>query len=109
MPRNYFQAILAFFHFNGNSQYNLNDFDRDRLYKVKTLLEYLVCAPTCKVPNNEELMLYIPNKKIKFRDNIFRLCEASGYLWNLLVYLGKQVNMPDDEPNLVSVALQYRN
>ena len=40
MPRNRFQLILEFFHFNGNS--NANDSNRDRIYKVRPVIEYLV-------------------------------------------------------------------
>lgn len=41
MSRNRFQAIFEFLHFNGNSNYNPNDPDRDRLYKVRSLIEHL--------------------------------------------------------------------
>ena len=40
MPRNRFQLILEFFHFNDNS--NANDSNRDRIYKVRPVIEYLV-------------------------------------------------------------------
>ena len=42
MPRNRFQAILKFFHFNNNSYTpDRNDPDRDRLYKLRLLLDHL--------------------------------------------------------------------
>ena len=42
MPRNRFQLILEFLHFNDKSQYNANDPNRDRIYKVRPVIEYLV-------------------------------------------------------------------
>ena len=40
--RNRFQSITKFLHFNGNSKYDFHDPKRDRLYKVRPLVEYLV-------------------------------------------------------------------
>ena len=42
MPRNRFQSIVKFLHFNGNSKYDIHDTIRDRLYKIRPLVEYLV-------------------------------------------------------------------
>ena len=44
MPRNRFQSITEFVHFNDNSKYDSHDTTRDRhrLYKVRPLVEYLV-------------------------------------------------------------------
>ena len=42
MSRNRFQTILGFLHFNDNSNYDPNDPNRDRLFKVRPLIENLV-------------------------------------------------------------------
>ena len=53
MPRNRYQTILRFLHFAHNSQYNPNDPDRDRLYKVRPLVDLLVSKfKTTYIPEN---------------------------------------------------------
>ena len=42
MPRNRFQLIFEFFHFNDNSNYNPQDPNRDRLFKIRPVLDYLM-------------------------------------------------------------------
>ena len=42
MLRNQFQNITEFLHFNDNSKYDIHVPTRDRLYKVRPLVEYLV-------------------------------------------------------------------
>ena len=76
MPRNHFQLKLEFLHFNDESQYNANNRNRDRIYKLCPVIEYLVnkfksvYTPDKKVSTGEELLLwkgrlgfkqYIPN------------------------------------------------
>ena len=64
MPRNHFQLILEFLHFNDNSQYNANDPNHDRIYKVRQVTEYLVnkfksvYTPDKEVSIDEELLLW---------------------------------------------------
>jgi len=105
MPRNRFQSILQFLHFADNSQYNANDPNRDRLYKVRPVVQYLVSKfnsiyiPEEHISIDEELLLwkgkllfkqYIPLKRARFGIKMFSLCETTGYLWNSYVYLGKE-------------------
>ena len=104
MPRNRYQSIQQFLHFADNSCYDVTDPSRDRLYKVRPIVDVLVnrfktvYIPTQHVSIDEELLLfkgrlafkqYIPNKRVRFGIKIFSLCEDSGYLWNSFVYLGK--------------------
>ena len=42
MPRNRFQLIFEFFHFNDNSNYNPQDPNQDRLFKIRPVLDYLM-------------------------------------------------------------------
>jgi len=105
MPRNRFQSILQFLHFADNSQYNANDPNRDRLYKYRPVVQYLVSKfnsiyiPEEHISIDEELLLwkgkllfkqYIPLKRARFGIKMFSLCETTGYLWNSYVYLGKE-------------------
>ena len=116
MSRNRFQSILQFLHFADNSQFDPNDHDRDRLYKVRPVVDYLVnkfktvYIPEDHISIDEELLLwkgnlsfkqFIPMKRARFGIEMFSLCENSGYLWNSLVYLGKEPNKNDDDPQLV--------
>ena len=116
MPRNRFQSILQFLHFADNSQFDPNDPDRDRLYKVRPVVEYLVnkfrtvYIPEDHISIDEELLLWkgnlsfkqcIPMKRARFGIKMFSLCETSGYLWNSFVYLGKEPNRNGDDPDLV--------
>ena len=116
MPRNRFQNILQFLHFADNSHYNPNDPNRDRLYKVRHLVEFLVnkfktvYIPDQHISIDEELLLwkgnlsfkqYIPMKRARFGIKMFSLCENSGYLWNSFVYMGKEPGRNKDNPQLV--------
>ena len=64
MARNCFQSILEFLHFNDNSGYQPNDPQRDRLYKIRPVVEYLinkfktVYKPEKHVSINEALLLW---------------------------------------------------
>ena len=105
MARNRFTEILKFLHFVDNSNYNANDPNRDKLYKVRGVVEFLVdqfknvYIPTQHISIDEELLLwkgrlsfkqYIPSKRLRFGVKLFSLCEDSGHLWNSFIYLGKK-------------------
>ena len=96
--------ILQFIHFADNSLYDPKDPNRDRLYKVHPIVEFMVnkfksvFVPSKFISIDEELSLwkgrlifkqYIPNKRARFGIKMFSLCEDSGYLWNSFVYLRK--------------------
>ena len=64
MPRNHFQLILEFVHFNDNSRYNANDPNCDCIYKVRPAIEYLtnkfksVYTLDKEISIDEELLLW---------------------------------------------------
>ena len=104
MTRNRYQKILQFLHFADNSSYDATDSGRDKLFKVRDIIEFLVdrfktvYIPSESISIDEELLLYkgrlslkqyIPSKKARFGIKLFSLCEDSGYLWNSFAYLGK--------------------
>lgn len=110
MGRNRYQLILKFIHFNDNSGYNADDPDRDRLYKVRPLLDYLikrfqeVYYPTREISIDEQLLKfkgrlqfkqYIPNKRSRFGIKFFTLCDKKGYVYNTTIYAGKQTAADD--------------
>ena len=79
MSRNRFQTVLEFLHFNDNRNYDPNDPNRDRTFKVRPLVENLVqkfktaSTPSQNASIDEELMLwkgrlqfkqYITNKRL---------------------------------------------
>ena len=116
MSRNRFQTILEFLHFNDNSNYDPNDPNRDRLFKVRPLVENLVqkfktaYTSSQNVSIDEELMLwkgrlqfkqYNPNKRSRFGIKYFSLCESTGYMWNSFAYLGKPKNISREESQLI--------
>ena len=112
MPRSRFQSILDFFHFNDNSQYNVNDPNRNRLFKIRPVVEDLtrkfksVYTLTQHVLSDLEILLwkgrlgfkqYIPNNHSQFGIKMFSLCEVSHYPSNSFVYWGKNsVETPED-------------
>lgn len=57
---NRYQTILQFLHFAGNSEFDLNDPDCDRLYKARPLVDHLVSKyiPEQEIPVDEELHLW---------------------------------------------------
>jgi len=104
MSRNRYQIISRFLHFNNNDKYDPKDPNRDKLYKVRPLLEYLIerfqdaYKPSKEVSIDEQLLLhkgrlsfrqYIPNKRARFGIKMFSLCDQTGYLYNTEVYVGK--------------------
>ena len=76
MLRNGFQSILEFSHFNDNSQHDVNNPNRDKIFKIRPVVTYLVTkfktvySPDRQVSIDEEPILwkgrlcfkqYIPN------------------------------------------------
>ena len=115
MIRNRFTEILKFLHFVDNSNYNANDPNRNKLYKVRSVVEFLVdqvknvYIPTQYISIDEDLLLwkcrlsfkqYIPSKCSRFGVTLFSLCEDSGYLWNSFVYLGKNTGYDNENREL---------
>ena len=101
MSRNRFQSILQFLHFADNSQFDPNDPDRDRLYKVRPVVDYLVnkfktvYITEDHISIDEELLLwkgnlsfkqYIPMKGARF--GIFRclVCVRTRDTYGTLLF-----------------------
>lgn len=106
MSRNRYELILRFLHFNDNRKLPpVSDPDRDRLYKIRPLLDHLfekfqtVYALSREVSVDESLMLwkgrllfkqYLPMKRHRFGIKLYKLCESStGYTYRFQVYAGR--------------------
>ena len=105
MTRNRFQNLLKFFHLNDNAQApNPADPNRDRLYKLRPLIDHLfekfqtIYTPQQNMSVDESLLLwkgrllfkqYIPLKRARFGIKIFLACEDSGYTYRFKIYTGK--------------------
>jgi hypothetical protein len=118
MTREKYLILLQFLHFADNSQYDPDDENRNRLYKIRPLVDYLVTKfksiyiPKQQVSIDEELVLwkgrlqfrqYIPAKRARFGVKIYNLCDSStAYLWNSKIYAGKGSDeIPDDVPKTI--------
>ena len=110
MSRNCFQMILQFIHFADSSLYDPKDPNRDRLYKVRPIVEFLfnkfksVFVPSKFISINEELLLwkgrlifkqYIPNKRARFGIKMFsfvRIVVTFGI--HLSIYMNMILLLP---------------
>ena len=113
MTRNRFQIIMNFFHFNDNNDpsYDQNDEIRDRLNKVRPLIELLhehcrrVYRPGQNVSVDESLVLYkkrlqfkqfIRTKRARFGIKLYELTTADGITLDFVVYCGRGIFDDDD-------------
>ena len=95
-PRNRFQLILQFVHVADNSQCNANGLNRDRLNKVRAVIQYLVSMlksvyiPKEHISIDKELLLwkgkllfkqYIALERAILGMKMFSLCETTCLLY----------------------------
>ena len=107
-----YQIISKFLHFADNSLYDAEDPDRDRLYKVRPLINHFndtfkeLYSPSKRISIDEQLLLhkgklhfkqYIPNKRARFGIKFFSLCDETGYLFSTEVYAGKNTIADEEE------------
>ncbi|XP_065192166.1 piggyBac transposable element-derived protein 4-like [Sycon ciliatum] len=108
MKRDRFMSILMFLHFSDNAAPD----EADKLRKIRRLLDLFidrfqaVYTPRKTICIDEELVAwkgrlsfrqFIPSKRARFGIKIFALCEDSGYMYNFIVYVGKDnVNLSPD-------------
>lgn len=121
MNRDRYMLILKFLHFSNNAQApNAQDPNRDRLYKIRPIIDYLnnkfqtVYTPYENIALDETLLLwkgrlsfrqYMPLKRSRFGVKIYNLCEASGYTYKFRIYTGK-TGPVDDVDRLVPDAVR---
>ena len=113
MTEKRFRLLLKFLHFADNSKF-YPDQPHKKLYKIQQILDHLkskfssVYTPEQNICVDESLLLwkgrlgwvqYIPSKRSRFGVKIYKLCESStGYVWNFIVYTGKDTNYGDRHP-----------
>ncbi|XP_064631644.1 piggyBac transposable element-derived protein 4-like [Lineus longissimus] len=108
MPRDRFKAILRFLHFNDNTHYNQDDPDRDRLYKIRRLIDCLKAncqrafEPGKNICVDESLLLfkgrlafkqYIKTKRSRIGVKFYELCTSNGILLDFEIYCG--IRLPE--------------
>ena len=103
MRRDRFLLLLRFLHFADNSQYNTADPDRDKLYKLRNVINMIkescrtVYSPGKSLSLDESLVLfkgrlsfkqYINTKRARFGIKLYQLCTFNGILLDFIVYHG---------------------
>ncbi|KAL3201041.1 hypothetical protein MRX96_012874 [Rhipicephalus microplus] len=104
MTRDRWEEIKQSLHFSDNQEApDQNGPERNRLYKVRPLLDHLV-AKCREIPKSQKLCVdeqlvpfkgrsslkqYLPNKPKKWGYKIFLLCDERGIMYNFEVYTGK--------------------
>jgi hypothetical protein len=105
MKRDRFLHILTFLHFTDNTnEIDKNAENYDRLCKIRDVFDMLNNAyakfynPSEHLAVDEIIVLfkgrvvfrqYIPKKHKRFGIKIFKLCDCTGYTYDMKVYLGK--------------------
>ena len=115
MARDRFLLILKFIHFNDNEDpnYDTDSEDRDRLHKIRPLIDLLrercqkVYQPGCDLSVDESLVLFkgrlhfkqfIRTKRARFGVKLYELTTSDGITLDFLVYCGKGM-FADDDPH----------
>ena len=107
MPRNRFQIIWRFLHFNNNASQDASD----KMYKVRPVLDYIVekfkemYQPGQNICIDEGMMqwrgrlsfrVYNPQKPVKYGIKSYILCDsATGYCFNMRPYVGEASTLPE--------------
>ena len=113
MSRNRFQLITKLLHFADNTFWNPKYKNHDKLYKIRSALDYLgtrfqeVYVPTKNVRIEEQLLLHkagnLPSKRPRHNIKFFSLRDETGYLYKTECYAGKNAavgeNVTDAEEN----------
>ena len=114
MTRDRLLHILRFLHFADNSQRPHEGEEYDRLWKLMTAFDTLNEAYTKFYKPSEHLAVdelivkfqgrfifkqYIPKKRKLFGIKIYKLCDESGYTYDMRVYLLRDSHTATDEMN----------
>ena len=106
MARARYYHILRFLHFTDNNRNG--DRTDDRLWKIRDLFEIIrmnfskfynpseylaVDEVTVKFKGRIVFKKYIPKKPKHFGIKMFKLCDSTGYIYDMNVYLGKDRQM----------------
>ncbi|XP_046679367.1 piggyBac transposable element-derived protein 3-like [Homalodisca vitripennis] len=115
MGVNKFQALRSVIHFNDNSTAKEpTDPDRDRLFKIRPLIEYLnqrflsvpmrptlsVDEQICATKTRHHMRQYNPRKPHKWGYKLFVICDDNGYAYKFEIYCGQEPPKLQNEPQL---------
>ncbi|KAJ8946779.1 hypothetical protein NQ318_018989 [Aromia moschata] len=111
-----FEAIHQNLHFSNNDEFDEASHPNPQLNKIWPVYDCLVTkfreaiTPEKYIAIDESLLLYkgrlgwiqyIPLKRARFGIKTYMLCESkSGYVWNFIIYTGKQTNLDADYKDL---------
>uniref|UniRef100_A0A803K7T6 PiggyBac transposable element-derived protein domain-containing protein n=1 Tax=Xenopus tropicalis TaxID=8364 RepID=A0A803K7T6_XENTR len=104
MPRNRYQILLRFLHFNDNAAAVApNEPGYDRLYKLRPLINSLcqrfieVYTPSQNIgviKGRLRFRQFIPSKRSRYGMKFYKLCESStGYTSYFMLYEGKDTHL----------------
>jgi len=108
MTRDRFLHILRFLHFADSSQKPDQGEQYDPLWKLRTVFDKLNKAYAKFYSPSEHLAVdevivkffifrqYIPKKRKRFGIKIYKLCNESGYMYDIRVYLGRDSHFTTD-------------
>jgi len=111
MTQDRFLHILRFLHFSDNSQRPDQCEEYDRLWKLRTIFDTLSQAYAKFYNPSEHLAIgdlivkfqdrvifrqYIPKKRKCVSIRIYKLCDESGYTYDMSVYLGQDSHSATD-------------
>ena len=103
MRRDRFLLVVRFICFADNTKYNPADPDRDKLYKIREVINMIkyrcgkVYSPGKSLSMDESLVLfkgrlsfkqYISSKRARFGIKLYQLCTFHGILLDFIVYYG---------------------
>jgi len=115
MSRDRFLILLRFLHFADNSACDISDPTRDRLYKIRPVIDLIkrtcrdVYYPCTELCVDESLVLlkgrssfrqFIRTKRARFGIKIYQLCTSNGVLLDFFVYHGNSTAELMDLPGL---------
>jgi len=95
MTQDRFLHILHFLHFADNSQRPDEGEEYARLWKLRTVFG-TTNEVSVKFKGRVIFRQYIPKKRKCFSIKIYKLCDESGYTYDMRVYLGKGSHSASD-------------
>jgi len=121
MTRDRFLHILQFLHFADNSRRPDPDGEYDRLWKIKTVFDNLNQAYPFYNPSEhlavDEVIVkfqgrvifrqYIPKERKHFGIKIYKLCDESGYTYDMKVYLGRDSRSDTDDTTATHATVRH--
>ena len=122
MTQERFVHILHFLHFADNSQRPNEGEEYDQLWKLTTIfdtvnevytkfynpLEYLaVDELIVKFKGRVIFRQYIPKKRKRFGIKIYKLCDESGYTYDMSVYLGRDSHPATDDMTATHATVRH--